>query len=77
MLANPKPGQLVEIRYRAALRPIARLHGRLGVVRIVGKGKPRNHGVEVDGRLYCVPCGQLNKVEGIESALTTTTESAQ
>ena len=62
MLTNPHIGQIVEIRYRKQLRPIARLHGKRGIVRVVGRGRPRNHGVEVDGVQYVVPAGHLMRV---------------
>lgn len=62
MLANPKPGTLVRIQYRRALHPIAPLQGKIGVVEVVSKGKPRNHGVRVDGRLHVIPCGHLVKL---------------
>ena len=39
------------------------LHGKLGTVVIVCKGKPRNHGVEVDGVLFGVPCVNLRKIQ--------------
>jgi len=61
MMANPRVGQRVEIRYRRSLRDLMPLQGKVGVVRIASRGKPRNHGVEVDGRLYCIPCGNLFK----------------
>ena len=62
MLSNPRIGQAVEVRYRKALRPIARLHGKRGIVTIVGRGRPRNHEVEIDGRRYVVPAGHLKKL---------------
>ncbi len=61
MLINPRPGERVELRYRPALRPYF-LHGRRGTVTVVGRGKPRNHGVEIEGRLVVVPCGNCFKV---------------
>jgi len=63
MMANPRAGQRVRIRYAARKRrfmPLP-LHDKVGTVVIVGKGKPRNHGVEIDGELYVIPCGQLMK----------------
>ena len=61
MLSNPKPNDRVEIRYAKHKRSIAKLHGKRGVVVIAGRGRPRNHGVEVDGVLYVIPAGQLFK----------------
>ncbi len=64
MLANPQPGQRVEFRYRKQLRELTGLHGKQGTVVIVGKGRPRNHGVHVDGgKLIFVPCGHLRKAK--------------
>ena len=62
MLANPKPGTLVRLAYRKALHPTAPLQGQVGVVEVISRGKPRNHGVRIDGRLYVVPCGHLVKL---------------
>lgn len=60
MIANPKPGRRVELRYAARVRPFAPLHGRTGVVVIASRGKPRNHLVQLDGGpLVVVPCGNL------------------
>lgn len=62
MLANPKPGDLVRVQYRKALHPLAPLQGAVGVVAVVSKGKPRNHGVRVGDRLHVIPCGHLVKL---------------
>ena len=36
------------------------LHGKIGTVKIANRrGKPRNHGIEIDGVLWVVPCGNL------------------
>jgi hypothetical protein len=59
MIANPKAGRKVQAWYRAALRPIAPYHGRLGVVITPGRGKPRNHLVRFDNDLVIIPCGHL------------------
>jgi hypothetical protein len=59
MMLNPKLGQEVLCWYRQRAMP---LHGKRGIVRVVSRGKPRNHGIEVDGVLYVVPCGNLQKV---------------
>lgn len=59
MLLNPRKGQRVRCWYADRSMP---LHGRVGVVRVVSRGKPRNHGVIVDGRLYVVPCGNLRSM---------------
>lgn len=61
MLASPRKGQIVQVWYAAKWRPIMRLHGKIGVVEIVSRGRPRNHGVRVDGRAEVIPCGNLRK----------------
>lgn len=61
MIAYPKPGQRVELRYRERLRAICP-HGQRGTVVVAGRGKPRNHLVRLDdGRDLIVPCGHLIK----------------
>lgn len=61
MMANPTIGALVQVWYAKQWRDFMPLHGRTGIVRIRGKGKPRNHGVEIDGTTYVVPCGNLRR----------------
>lgn len=63
MLANPQVGQLVRVHYNKTRAPFMPYHGRYGRVVVVSKGKPRNHGVEIDGKMICIPCGNLNKVQ--------------
>ena len=62
MMANPQRGERVRIHYRESCAHFP-LQGKIGVVVIVGKGKPRNHVVEVEGTLYSVPCGNLQKIK--------------
>jgi hypothetical protein len=62
MLLNPRVGSTVQVWYRADMRWMP-FHARTAVVRIASHGKPRNHGVEIDGRLVVVPCGNLRKWE--------------
>jgi hypothetical protein len=59
MIVYPRIGQLVQVWYRASVRPFAPYHGRVGTVEIRGIGKPKNHGVWIDGALVIVPCGNL------------------
>lgn len=61
MLVNPRVGQEVKIWYGKKTRDMMPLQGKTGVIEIVSRGKPRNHGVRVDGLLYVVPCGNINK----------------
>ena len=56
MISNPRMGQMVQCWYRVRAMP---LHGKIGTVEIVSQGKPRNHGVRIDGVLYVIPCGNL------------------
>lgn len=58
MIVNPRPGQRVLIWYRAELRSFP-FHGQRGTVIQPGKGKPRNHLIDVAGVLVVVPCGNL------------------
>ena len=63
MIVYPKQGQPVQIWYKKSLAHWFPLHGKVGTVCVVAKGKgPRNHGILVDGKLYVVPCGNLRKV---------------
>jgi hypothetical protein len=59
MISNPRPGQLVQCWYNRDVAPHMPLHGLTGRVVIRSKRRPRNHGVEIDGRLYVVPAGNL------------------
>lgn len=63
MMANPKRGQRVQVWYHRRYAHTMPLHGKIGMVVVVSKGKPRNHGVEIDGVMWVVPCGNLNKVK--------------
>lgn len=59
MIVHPKPGATVQIWYAKRYAHTMPLHGKLGTVEIVVKGKIKNHGIRIDGRLYAVPCGNL------------------
>jgi len=61
MLLNPRIGQRVQVWYRAGLRDAMPLHGKEGIVVLRSCGKPRNHGVKIDGKMYVVPCGNLRR----------------
>jgi hypothetical protein len=61
MIASPTIGQLVQVWYRDGMRDVMPHHGRVGPVTVVGRGKPRNHGVKIDGQTVIVPCGNLRK----------------
>ena len=62
-MLNPHIGQQVQIWYRKKLRDSMPLHGKSGPVTVASRGKPRNHGVVIDGQCYVVPCGNLRKTE--------------
>ena len=64
MISNPRVGQSVQVHYAAKSAPHMPYHGRIGTVRIACKGKPRNHGVEIDGRVIAFPCGNLRYPKG-------------
>ena len=61
MLFGPKVGKLVQLWYAKQYAHLWPLHGRIGPLCIVGTGKPRNHGVEIDGRIVVVPTGNLRE----------------
>ena len=61
MMSYPRIGQLVQVWYAEDRLPMP-LHGRIGTVVVRSRGKPRNHGVEIDGALFVVPCGNLRSV---------------
>lgn len=64
MFCRPKIDALVKVHYGNKYCAMMPLHGRIGIVRVVATGPgPRNHGVEIDGRIYVVPCGNLNKLK--------------
>ena len=63
MLLNPRMGQHVQVWYRKGLREIMPHHAKVGTVAVVCRGKPRNHGVLIDGQVVPVPCGNLRKVQ--------------
>jgi len=71
VLVHPKIGAIVQVWYRKDRAAFMPWHGRLGIVRVVSKGPgPRNHGIEIDGRLVVVPCGNIRKpIVAIEVAL--------
>ena len=61
MITNPRLGMMVQVWYRQQVREIMPLHGKEGTVRLASRGKPRNHLVEVEGKCYVVPCGNLRE----------------
>lgn len=64
MICAPRVGQVVQLWYGAKSRAGMPLHGRLGTVVVSGRGKPRNHGVEIDGVRHVVPCGNVRNEGG-------------
>jgi hypothetical protein len=62
MMSHPRIGQPCRLHYRAALRPIAPHHGRIGTVVAAAGGRPRNHLIRLaDGTLVVVPAGHLRE----------------
>lgn len=59
MMLNPRLGQPVRVRYARHYARHMPLHDRVGSVVIVSRGRPRNHGVRIDGVVYAIPCGNL------------------
>ena len=50
----------MRLRYRESRRAEAPYHDQVGVVVIVGRGRPRNHAIRLEtGAVVIVPCGQL------------------
>lgn len=63
MMTSPRIGQQVSVRYNQRICGLMPLHGRTGIVRVRSNGKPRNHGIEIDGIIHVIPCGNLFKIE--------------
>lgn len=63
MIFGPRPNDRVQLHYAKRFAHLWPLHGKIGVVRIVGNGKPRNHGVEIDGKIVVVPVGNLRRLK--------------
>lgn len=64
MMASPAVGQRVVVRYSVKARAFMPLHGKEGVVVKRAAGRPKNHLVEVDGKQYVIPCGNLFPADG-------------
>jgi hypothetical protein len=64
MISYPTLGQRVQVHYAARYAKSMPLHGRVGRVIYVCRGRPRNHGVQIDGRAYSIPAGNLRCPEG-------------
>lgn len=62
MICNPTLGQPVRLHYAAKARHARPLHGKVGVVVVASRGKPRNHGVVIDGQMYVIPAGNLQSL---------------
>jgi hypothetical protein len=66
MLIFGRVGLAVRIHYNAKRAPSMPCHGKVGRLAVVSRGKPRNHGVEVEGRVVVVPCGNVYAFRGPE-----------
>lgn len=62
MLNGARVGDLVRLQYREEIQRCFPLQGRVGVVVIASRGKPRNHGVRINGKVYVTPAGHLVKL---------------
>lgn len=70
MLSNPKLGTRVIVHYAQKWIDVPHINTKhlqdcKGIVVVVCKGRPRNHGVNIDGTVYSIPCGNLKKVEAV------------
>jgi hypothetical protein len=63
MISSPHVGQKVQVWYRREVGLHMPLHGKVGIVRISSRGKPRNHGIIINGMIYVVPCGNLRRAD--------------
>jgi ribosomal protein L21E len=61
MLSSAREGDTVRVHYRPSVARFMALHGKTGRVVVASRGRPRNHGVEIDGVLYVIPAGNLCK----------------
>ncbi len=60
MIFHPRVNQRVRVHYTRRAAAHMPLHGKVGVVRVVATGRgPRNVGVEIDGRVFVIPRGNL------------------
>jgi hypothetical protein len=66
MLIFGRVGLAVRIHYNAKRAPSMPNHGKVGRLAVVSRGKPRNHGVEVEVRIVVVPCGNIYAFRGPE-----------
>jgi hypothetical protein len=62
VLSSPKKGDRVQAWYGPKFRDYSPIHGATGIVEVVCKGRPRNHGVRIKGKFYVIPAGNLRKV---------------
>ena len=62
MIVNPRVGQIVQCWYAAKHAHRWPYHGKLGLVLIAGRSKPRNHLIDIDGKKVVVPCGNIRSV---------------
>lgn len=73
MMAHPRIGQRLQVWYavkprrRGGLVPAEFMpyHGKIGTVCIIGRSKPLNHGIDIDGKIVAIPCGNLRRVPAV------------
>lgn len=59
VISNPSIGQRVQVWYGRRSSAAMPHHGRIGTVRVVGRGRPRNHAIDLGGIVIVVPAGNL------------------
>lgn len=64
MIMQPKVGVTARVHYNKRDAPNRPYHGKIGEIVIVSRGKgPKNVGLEIDGKIVCVPRGNLMLLE--------------
>jgi len=62
MIITPHIGKEVQVWYRKEWASWMPYHGRIGIVKVCSRGKPRNHGIEIAGVMVVVPCGNIRPI---------------
>jgi hypothetical protein len=63
MILNPKIGKPYKIWYNKKAAEFMPYHGRIGIVKVRGNGKPRNHVIQLLETSIVIPCGNIIKVK--------------
>jgi hypothetical protein len=61
MITNPRKNQPVQVWYGQKTRDVMPMHGKFGTVVVANnkRGGPRNHGVEIGGKVHVIPAGNM------------------